>query len=453
MEPANPQNPPKNSWDEDFESMSQSQDPEGKESQYISDPEINRPLHKSPFLKFPVILLASLTVILGVAYLFFGGMLMSKEEITAQKTDDKVSTLGISDQERLANAEAKSAMGGTDKAFASHLQSVGDAPSSTKSPATSPVKVKPSPPVVAKRQRPQTQARIVYRTITPKPAPIKPIPVKPIPVKPISVKRPLGKPMPTPPSFISLGKGQQTPRQAKQSTPKREPLASEKNSIDILDRIAPAATSGADPLKAGQNTSVHLMSTLQFNDRGDTPLQVMLDRPLVTLGTKQIPAGSIILFQASVNPQNGAITAVSGDAVVNGKTVRIQKGAMSLEITDRRGTARSPLVAQSVNLKEGELATADRNNALVGIGGAIGKELTKGTASVTVGNGSTIIQQGNNPPNLFGAALGSLDSVVSEQRQRVQTKAAQALAAPPIQSLPVDTPLLLTVNFPAPIDR
>jgi hypothetical protein len=350
----------------------------------------------------------------------------------------------ITPLERLANAEAKSAMGGTDKAFASHLQ-----PVSTTSPAPrtnpAPVKAKPitkpSPPI-AKTPPPQT--KIVYRTITAKPTPVKPVPVK----------RTLGKPMPPPSSFISLGKGQQPSRQEKQSRPKREPLASEKTLLDNLDRSAPAATAGADPLKAGQNTSVHLMSTLQFNDRGDTPLQVMLDRPLVTLGTKQIPAGSIILFQASVNPQNGAITAISGDAVVNGKTVRIQKGAMSLELSNPQRTSRAPLVAQSVNLKEGELATADRNNALVGIAGGIGKELTKGTANVTVGNGSTIIQQGNNSPNIWGGALnGASETILNNQRQRIETKASQALAAPPIQSLAADTPLLLTVTFPAPIDR
>ena len=107
-----------------------------------------------------------------------------------------------------------------------------------------------------------------------------------------------------------------------------------------------------------------------------------------------------------------------------------------------------------VNLKEGELATADRNNALVGIAGGIGDELTKGTANVTVGNGSTIIQQGNNTPNILGGVLkGGSQTILNDQRQRNQTKASQALAAPPIQSLAADTPLLLTVNFPAPIDR
>jgi hypothetical protein len=373
----------------------------------------------------------------GAIFWWFGGD--SGKPVTKAPSVEPSAIPTQASNQALSEAEAKLALQEQNRQvekLAAEAKQAKTNPSAKPSPSAS-AKV---PPVAV------VKPKIVYKT-TPQPKP-----------SPVVVAKAPTSPLPSPQSFIPIGNAQQVQRPERRGRPQRQPLvASEKAFLDSLKpkvKAAPAAPVG-DPLIAGQTISVHLMSTVQFTNQGQkdqTAMQVMTDQPLRTSSGGQIPRGSILLFQASVNPQNGSINAISGDAIYNGKTIRIQKGAMSLEVTNKERTTRSPLVAQSVNLREGELATADRNNALLGIASGIGDELTKGSSSVTVGNGSTIINQGNNVPNIWGGALkGASQSVLTDQRQRTQTKASQILSAPPAQSLRGDIPLLLTVTFPAPI--
>jgi hypothetical protein len=179
---------------------------------------------------------------------------------------------------------------------------------------------------------------------------------------------------------------------------------------------------------------------------GATTMKVAIDRPLRTMGDRQIPAGAMVVFAATIDPQNGAIAAVSGDAWHNGKTISIPQGAISIQTANKQ-----PLIATSFKPRMGDLAKADVNNALLGAAGQVGEEFTKSTASVNVGNGSTIIQQTNNP-NIFGAVLkGGFQTWATDQRQRTQTEASQILTAQPIQYLSQGTPVTLIVNRPATI--
>jgi hypothetical protein len=204
-------------------------------------------------------------------------------------------------------------------------------------------------------------------------------------------------------------------------------------------------TATTDRLVAGATVSGHLMSPLQAEGKlgtpGATTLRVVLDTPLYTNLRYQIPPGSILTMQATINPQNGAIAAQSLDLTDRGRQIVLPKGTLSIQTSDRR-----PLVASTYQSRTGELAVADRNNALLGAAGEIGTELTKGNTSVNVANGISVVQQTNNP-NIFGAILkGGFQSWASDQRQRTQTTASQILAAQPIQYLAQNTPVLLTVD-------
>jgi hypothetical protein len=314
-------------------------------------------------------------------------------------------------------------------------------PSITPSPSLSPSpapKVTPSAPVAKATSSPKPQ--IVYKTV---PQPIS----KPSPASLATA------PQPSPQSFIPLGGGQ-APRRERRVRPQRQPLASEK---DFLAKMKPqprAATPTGDPLIAGSSAGAHLMATLQFNNSGQSQggqaqgqsMQVVLEQPLKTSSGSGLPRGTVLLFQVSSNPQGGAITATSGDALVNGKLIRIQKGAITIQSPNGE-----PLIAKSYRPGMDGLAAADRNNAILGSASAVGDELTKGSATTVIGNGSTVVSQ-NNTPNIFGAvAKGAFGSWSTDQRQRTQAEATKLLAAPPVQILPRDTRLVVTATFPAPI--
>jgi hypothetical protein len=314
-------------------------------------------------------------------------------------------------------------------------------PSATPSASSSPTpKITPSAPVAKATPSPPPKPQIVYRDRL---------------VKPSSLA--LRSSPPSPQSFIPIVNGQQVQRRERKVRPQREPLvASEKALLDSFKpkpKAAPAVPTG-DPLIAGNSAGAHLMATLQFNNsdqsQGGQPLgqsmQVVLEQPLKTRNGPGLERGAVLLFQVSSNSQSGAITATSGDALVNGKLVRIQKGAITIQSPNGE-----PLIAKSYRPGMDGLAAADRNNAMLSGVSAVGEELTKGSATTVIGNGSTVVSQ-NNTPNVWGAAArGVFGAWSTDQRQRTQAEATKILAAAPIQILPRDTRLRVTVTFPAPI--
>jgi hypothetical protein len=313
-------------------------------------------------------------------------------------------------------------------------------PSATPSASPSPTpKVTPSAPVAkATPSPPPKPPQIVYRDRV---------------VKPSSLA--LRTPPSSPQSFIPIGNAQQIQRRERKVRPQREPLvASEKALLDNLKPKAKAAAPAGDPLIAGNSAGAHLMATLQFNNsdqsQGGQPLgqsmQVVLEQPLQTRNGPGLERGAVLLFQVSSNLQSGAITATSGDALVNGKLVRIQKGAITIQSPNGE-----PLIAKSYRPGIDGLAAADRNNAMLSGVSAVGEELTKGSATTVIGNGSTVVSQ-NNTPNVWGAAArGVFGAWSTDQRQRTQAEATKILAAAPVQILPRNTRLRVTVTFPAPI--
>jgi hypothetical protein len=297
-------------------------------------------------------------------------------------------------------------------------------PSATAKTKTTVAKVTPATPAVS------TKPQIVYRTAS----------------QPVVTKAPAQ-------SFIPFGGGQVAPRQRPVATapvavtPKviRAPKAPLPSEQFLLAR---GAYRPADQLVSGATVPGRLSSAMQSSQSGtaaSTMIRVFLDKPLLTNKGFMIPKGATIAFNAVVNPQNGAVTAESMGGEYLGKKILIPKGSIALQAANNQ-----PLIATEFKPRMGDLATADRNNAFFGAAGEIGNELTKGQASINVGNGSTIIQQTNNNPNILGAVLkGGAQTYANDQRQRTQQEASKIMAGQPVQFLPPGTPVSLTVVNPA----
>jgi hypothetical protein len=391
--------------------------------------------HEKPFVQGAIIF-GGLFLAAGAIFWWFGGD-TGKPVAKVPSVEPSVIPTQASDQ-ALSEAEGKLALQEQNRKaeeLAAEAKQAKINPSAKPSPSAS-AKV---PPVV-KQQKPQ----IVYRTAPqPKPSPV------------IVAKAPITA-KPSPQTFIPIGNAQQVQRREKRVRPQRQPLASEKAFLDSLKskpKIAPAAPVG-DPLIAGGSAGARLMATLQFNSSSQSQngqaqgqaMQVVLEQALKTRSGSEIPRGSILLFQAVTNSQSGAVTATSGDAMYNGRLIRIPKGAITIQSPNG-----DPLIAKSYRPGMDGLAAADRNNAVLGSVSAVGDELTKGSATTVIGNGSTVVSQ-NNTPNIWGAAAkGAFGGWSADQRQRTQAEATKILAAPPVQILPLNTPFRVTVTFPAPI--
>jgi hypothetical protein len=419
----------------------------------LVNPEIAKPLHQNSIARMTVVLAAA-GILAVVGWIAFNGKSKSPVAI------DPPTPVAVEDA--AANSEGW-------KAAATQSTANGlpvDVPVKT-TPTVTPT-VKPTPaapvvktvpaPVVTAAPKPQIIYKTVYRTLPVRSQPLlRPTPavvVKALP-PPKTAPRPvviLAKPPTAPPSsFIPIAGGGRTRVAIKPTTvrvKRRQPLASENI---LLARTLANPTAKPAMLIPGTTVTGHLISPMQSSTAasipgksGATRLNVALDRPLPTAGGDRIPIGTMVTFATTIDPQNGAVTAVSGNAWSNGKTISIPPGTIAIQAANNQ-----PLIATSFKPRTGDLARADTNNALLGAVGQVGEELTRSTTSINVGNGSTIIQQTNNP-NILGAVLkGGFQTWATDQRQRTQTEASQINALQPIQYLAQGTPVTLTVARPA----
>jgi hypothetical protein len=442
-----------------------------------------QPLNRLIWVGIPICL-----VIGTISFLMFGGgssknQVANLDPVAAPKPqpqkDDRDKKIEELQQKIAADNQKRDIAAMTSTPSPTPSPTASPTPSSTPSPtpkvtpssSPSPIVAKATPPppqiiykTVYKTLPPvKTPPRIVYKTFpAPRPVPI-PIsktppspPTKAIPRPIIVAKAPAPSKTATQ-SFIPLGSAGAVQRPIRPirtaSRPtlpvrSRSPLASENI---LLGATVPPKISLLATIVPGTTITGHLLSPMQSSGGNGsqgraTMIRVALDQPLKTNGGYQIPNGAFISFSATVDPQNGAVAATSGDGWDNGKTISIPPGAISLQSANKQ-----PLVATAFAPKSGDLARADTSNALLGAAGEVGNELTKGTSSINVGNGSTIIQNSSNP-NIVGAVLkGGFQTWATDQRQRTQNNASQILAGQPIQYLAQGTPVTLTVNTPATI--
>jgi hypothetical protein len=390
-------------------------------------PIVHKPLHQNSIAR-AILVFSAAGLCALVLFIVFSG---SKSPPVA----DVSSSPSVNDPENNAEGWKAAATQATAGGLAVDVPSDKPNPPAAKPQAKPSPAVKTTPTPVVKTPTPVATPKIVYRTV------YKPLarPTPPIAAVPKTI--PKSKPKP-PPAFISIagGRGKVNSPTTARTSPK--PLASER--VLMATRFPTATT---DRLIAGTTVAGHLMSPMQAqSDRGTTKLQIVLDEPLPTQLRSRIPPGAILNLQATVNPQNGAVSAQSLDLSYQGRQIAIPKGTISIQAATRQ-----PLVATAYQPRMGELAAADGQNALLGAAGEVGNELTKSSTSVNVANGVSVIQQTNNP-NILGAVFkGGFQSWATDRRQRTQTSASQIIAAPPIQYLAQNTPVLLSVDSSAPI--
>jgi hypothetical protein len=394
-------------------------------------PIVHKPLHQNSIAR-AILVFSAAGLCALVLFIVFSG---SKSPPVA----DVSPSPGVNDPENNAEGWKAAATQATAGGLAVDVPS--DKPNN---PPTAKPQVKPSPAIkptptpIVKTPAPVATPKIVYRTVY---KPLAPPPTRPTP--PVAAPKIVAQSKPKPPpSFIPIAGGRSKVNSPTTARTAPKPLASER--VLMATRF-PTAT--ADRLIAGTTVAGHLMSPMQAQrDRGNTKLQIVLDEPLPTQLRSRIPPGAILNLQATINPQNGAVSAQSLDLSYQGRQIAIPKGTISIQAANKQ-----PLVATAYQPRMGELAAADRQNALLGAVGEVGNELTKGNTSVNVANGVSVIQQTNNT-NILGAVFkGGFQSWATDQRQRTQTSASQMIAAQPIQYLAQNTPVLLTVDSPAPI--
>jgi hypothetical protein len=429
----------------------------------LINPVVAKPLHQNS--------IARMLVVLGAAALLalVGWISMNGNSKTTNPVANEPTPTPVEDAD--GNSEGWKAAATQGTANGLPIEVPVKTPTPTPAATTQPTSVKPTvrpTPIATARPapaKPQIVYKTVYKTV---PAPAKPTPVvnqpKPVPrpvIKvpiaktPIIAKAPIVAKTPIvakapPRSFIPIARNNSSrPTRAPTIRTARKPLASENV---LLSGVPDNTRFTKDTLVPGTSVVGHLLSPMQSSSTSNqsspsaTTMKVALDQPLRMMGGRQIPAGSMVIFAATIDPQNGAIAAVSGDAWHSGKTISIPQGSISIQTANKQ-----PLIATSFKPRTGDLARADTNNALLGAVGQVGEELTKSTASVNVGNGSTIIQQTNNP-NIVGAVLkGGFQTWSTDQRVRTQAEASQILATQPIQYLAQGTPVTLIVNRPATI--
>ena len=333
----------------------------------LVNPEIAKPLHQNSVARMTVVLAAA-GVLAVVGWIAFNGKSKSPVAI------DPPTPVAVEDA--AANSEGW-------KAAATQSTANGlpvDVPVKTTptvtptvkpTPAAPVVKTVPTPvvktvpaPVVTAAPKPQIIYKTVYRTLPvrsqPLPRPTPAVVVKALPPPPKTVPRPvviLAKP-PTapPPSFIPIAGGGRTRVAIKPTTvrvKRRQPLASE--NILLASTLANSTTKPAT-LVPGTTVTGHLISPMQSSataanipgKSGATRLNVALDRPLPTAGGDRIPIGAMVTFAATIDPQNGAVTAVSGNAWSNGKTISMPPGAIGIQAANNR-----PLIATSFKPRTG----------------------------------------------------------------------------------------------------
>jgi hypothetical protein len=174
------------------------------------------------------------------------------------------------------------------------------------------------------------------------------------------------------------------------------------------------------------------------------PITIKLSQPILGSAGWQVPAGSVIAFDASIDPQNGFITGKSTGIWYQGQALQIPPGALSLQ-----GANGSALQAKIINSNSGDIAAAQNGQAFWGaIGGGV-DQMTRQDSTTTIGNGVAIATNTGGDRNfLLGAAGGFAKSKVDSEQSNAKEKATKAASMTPIWNLPPGTRVTIAVRPP-----
>jgi hypothetical protein len=437
-----PPEQPQSSWDADFDAMTKNStaatDAEIVDEPAVVDANIKRPIHKNPQLKFVVLFLGSALLVGGGAFAFFGNSFNGDAQIAkAPKTPTNNTPLSTSDQERLANAEAANAMGGSGKAFEAHNQDKKEEPTPAKSPEAA---QKPAPevakapaatatkPVVVQASKPAVATPVVYqqpRTIqqTPRSTPaiqqtriaannnnqdarIKSLESKidklAIAMERQNTQRAAIKAIDKSTTVAAAP----TPAKEKPAikTAQLEKVPVSQSQIQHVAQTSPSIDGRAtakffDPLtvSAGGGSGNSSNSTQSM-------VRIQLTQPIPTSDGLEIPAGSIVAMQVAV-ASNGMVSGSSTGVwdIKTQKQLNVPAGALVVE-----GVKGQPLIAQSIKPNDGESQMADTQSAVWQAMGSGVDGLTRpdSNSSITAGTIVTTATSGGSRDILVNAAGG-----------------------------------------------
>ena len=201
-------------------------------------------------------------------------------------------------------------------------------------------------------------------------------------------------------------------------------------------------------LIAGASASGVLETPLVWDDtKANDRFTVVLSQPIKDArGRTALPANTQLLVQVEGISQTGRVQ-------LSAKTATWQQAGLTKEITlppgviQIRGENGSPLIARQFTDKGKEIAAMDRGQFLLGAVRGASEQFTQSSTSVQTGNGSTVVSQQNQRPNLIAGALkGGTDAVLETISQRNQRAVEEIQQRPPIRYIEAGRRVQIFVN-------
>jgi hypothetical protein len=438
----------------------------------------NRPVWMKPLPKFAMVMILLLPVV-ALAGTFLTGGSHSEQAQTAlghstqqtpqsaQQPKDSAENL----QQEVARLKAKSALDGqakiekqlTKQPNSKPVKAVGNTSSKSvrvASPAksTSTVAIQSQPPKIATASvsRPETipirESRPVNRSTTSYPASTRSnLPSRPT-IK--TIPELIIDPQERWQQLVKLGSyGSVRP----ESEPVTESIASEApmNQAKLTTWEKPDTSIEPLPpesqpasLIAGSNAAAIFETPLVLDDsQSNERFTIVLSEPIAdAAGNTALPVSTKLIVQVDGISQTGRVqlSALSATWEQNGQMKEMSLPTGAVQIRGERG---QPLIAQQFEDKGKELAASDTGQFVLSAVRGASSQLIQPNTRVQTGNGSTIITQENQRPNILAGALqGGADNLlntISERNKRAAVEIQQRL---PIRYIAAGTTVQVFVN-------
>jgi Bacterial conjugation TrbI-like protein len=186
----------------------------------------------------------------------------------------------------------------------------------------------------------------------------------------------------------------------------------------------------------------------QVGESSSDRFTVALTQPLLdATGKTALPANTQLVIQVDrLSPQTGRVQ-VSATTATWQEQGRTQEITLPTGIIQVRGKDGTPLIARQFQDKGKEIAALDAGQFLLGaVRGAAG-QFTRSNTSVQSGNGTTVVTEQNQRPNMIAGALqGGTDAILDTLVERNQQAVAEIQQRPPIRFVEAGRPVQIFVN-------
>jgi hypothetical protein len=201
-------------------------------------------------------------------------------------------------------------------------------------------------------------------------------------------------------------------------------------------------------LIAGSNAAAVFETPLVLDDsQSNERFTIVLSEPITdAAGNTALPANTKLMVQVDGISQTGRVqlSALSATWEQNGQTKEMTLPAGAIQI---RGDQGQPLIAQQFEDKGKELAALDTGQFILSAVRGASSQLIQPNTRVQTGNGSTVITQENQRPNVLAGALqGGADNLLNTISERNKRAAAEIQQRPPIRYIAAGTTVQVFVN-------